>query len=746
LRATLDCPHEEREFGSMADLIPGGVRPEREEFRHSRIGPGAVFCCLGGKGFLRGGPHSRLRLLLLIAVLLQPCGAGAGQSISSGETWHWAFEPLGPEGASVAEVHALGSSRWAVRTTDGEVFLRDERNGESGAWDLLEVPVIAASSRLTATRISPWNGDLVILTSEGLLLLYSLGDPDREAGPGTIAGATQPAGSLRRGWRDAERARDGFRLLGAVPIEAARATVAVLVPPENVQAGGREQRSDAPDAPGVLLFTRDGQAFEVSRRETRPVALGLTSSVAPSRSPTEPAPEQTMLRSAWRLGAQGRALLVLTEWEGLFVSWDAGRTFQPVSGGLPKEVRALGIGPRGAAGLFAGTADGFFASMDLGVSWTPLGHSMPIEGGESPEPAWICCPDTPERPLLVITQSGKLFRSGDGGTSWQRLLTDLPARVNGVAAERAEVRVATSRGVLASDDGGRSWVPWDCGLRRVSVQAISVATEEEGSILLATDLGAYSMDASAPESWMPVGSRADSVFASQETAREGDEDLLKGPEGLRVIEVARAPLELDWVFARTPDGVFASIDQGASWSEVPLPPGISVTSLAVDFLTRRLLLGTYRYGLFAADLPQETTLSGLVLPVHASPNPFAETVMLRCILRDAGLGEGAAAAIKSRALPFASTVPAMDSRTADAPAADGTGASAEAQMLILSVHGQLIRRLQVPVRVTDAFGERSLLWRWDGLDERGQAVPSGVYMVAAVAGDQRYCGKLIKLH
>ena len=61
------------------------------------------------------------------------------------------------------------------------------------------------------------------------------------------------------------------------------------------------------------------------------------------------------------------------------------------------------------------------------------------------------------------------------------------------------------------------------------------------------------------------------------------------------------------------------------------------------------------------------------------------------------------------------------------------------------VHGQLIRRLRDPLFMAEVTGAGSLLWRWDGLDERGQTVPSGMYLVAATVGDQRYTGKLIKL-
>jgi flagellar hook assembly protein FlgD len=61
------------------------------------------------------------------------------------------------------------------------------------------------------------------------------------------------------------------------------------------------------------------------------------------------------------------------------------------------------------------------------------------------------------------------------------------------------------------------------------------------------------------------------------------------------------------------------------------------------------------------------------------------------------------------------------------------------------VHGQLVRRMVAPEQVTGPEGEIALQWEWDGLDDRGLPVPSGVYLVSMNAGAQRFMGKLIKL-
>ena len=167
--------------------------------------------------------------------------------------------------------------------------------------------------------------------------------------------------------------------------------------------------------------------------------------------------------------------------------------------------------------------------------------------------------------------------------------------------------------------------------------------------------------------------------------------------------------------------------------------------LAVDLSANRLLLGTLRFGLFAADLPGETIVTDLLQPVHASPNPFGGTVVLRCTLPGGHALAQGQRLVGDRSVPGGGS-PSGEERAVASASSAGEAAEGESYLLVLSIHGQVIRRLRDPQLVTDAGGESSLLWRWDGLDERGQPAPSGMYLVSAVAGTQRYAGKLIKLH
>jgi photosystem II stability/assembly factor-like uncharacterized protein len=71
--------------------------------------------------------------------------------------------------------------------------------------------------------------------------------------------------------------------------------------------------------------------------------------------------------------------------------------------------------------------------------------------------------------------AGHVFRSGDGGGSWQRIdnldpagvavLPDIPANaieVDPAVADR--LFVATDVGIFRTDDGGQQWEPFDQGL------------------------------------------------------------------------------------------------------------------------------------------------------------------------------------------------------------------------------------------------------------------------------------------
>jgi len=672
---------------------------------------------------------SVLALCLATVVSASPAGAwDAGRgAVQPGSDARWAFEPLGPDGARIARLAPLACDAWIALAADGSLFAWAPGSEEAadGAWEEIRLPARGGEPRALLFAVRPDRAAAAILDELGGLWSWS-----------PLAADRPPA------------------LLGRIEEALARRVVALLA--EDPSAAGAT-------ASTVLAVARDGRIARVADRTATwmPLFLGARGDGDSLRDASPPT-----VRGAWTVPGDPKTLLALCEWEGLFASRDGGRTFRPVER-LPKQIGAACV--HGVTGLVCAAArEGIFVSRDAGRSWELRGPAAPPgdAGGEDP----IVLLRTAESPLgdelWAVTRGGALLRARLGDPRWERPLAGVPAEILWVGISRGESRAATSRGVIALPGEGPGWRWRNEGLRRVSVLSIA-AGEASGAWTLRTDIGAFAgIDSAA--GWVPVpegalppadglgplaacGSPREVVAPPGRQALwcaadgEGywlgtDSGLFEGPalddwtfaglEEERVLEVLSGPPGAAWLFARTAERLYASDTRGAAWEQVPLPAGMRVAALALDVPGRRLLLGAYRHGLFAIPLPEPRLPEEPAVVIHARPNPFAGQVALHC------------------ELPAALVVAAGGESEARASIPGGSGATglANLEARVYSVHGQLVRRLASPARVTtEPDGTVSLAWSWDGLNERGLPAANGVYLVTTAAGTQRVQGKLIKL-
>jgi photosystem II stability/assembly factor-like uncharacterized protein len=207
-------------------------------------------------------------------------------------------------------------------------------------------------------------------------------------------------------------------------------------------------------------------------------------------------------------------LYVGTIGAGLWRSSDGGASFQRCEEGLFLEcqVRALAVDPQRPERLWLANEEGLFRSADGGDSW------QPVPGPWAERTIWslLLAPADPEV-LLVGTCPAQLLRSGDGGRTWSVPVVQLPRdcprlryhRVTALVADPhdpqllwAGVEVA---GLRRSQDGGRTWQEVaGAGLSSLDIHALAVVPVWGRSRLLAATNNDLNISLDAGDSWRPV--------------------------------------------------------------------------------------------------------------------------------------------------------------------------------------------------------------------------------------------------
>jgi len=264
--------------------------------------------------------------------------------------------------------------------------------------------------------------------------------------------------------------------VAAVAIDTRRSPVRLLV-------GGRNEHW------GPAVFTSDDK--------------GASWAEEPGGSIAFPADAGADVEQIWQLmpGPESRPDEV---WAGvepsaLFRSDDGGRTFalnqalwdhphrpdwHPGAGGqclhtvLPHPDDANRV-------MVAMSTGGVYVTEDAGESWNPSNRGVLAPFFPDPEPEYGQCVhkvvrDTEDPDLLMLQNHGGVFRSADGGATWQPVEEGLPAnfgfgltRTPGpdgafflfpLAADMSRFPVDGRAGIYRSVDGGRAWSDSSAGL------------------------------------------------------------------------------------------------------------------------------------------------------------------------------------------------------------------------------------------------------------------------------------------
>jgi photosystem II stability/assembly factor-like uncharacterized protein len=206
---------------------------------------------------------------------------------------------------------------------------------------------------------------------------------------------------------------------------------------------------------------------------------------------------------------------------------DAAATWNPISPDLTNgsgggnltfgTITTIAVAPSDTAVLYVGTDDGnVWGTLDGGKNWRKLSATLPLR--------WITrVAVDPQNPLVAyVTLSGfrideplsHVFRTTDGGLSWQAISADLPeAPVNEIIVDPRDSRwlyVGTDVGVYYSTNAGASWQPLGTGMPLVVVTDMELHNDSRMLVAATYGRSAFRFDLNsmttiaAPRPTMPT--------------------------------------------------------------------------------------------------------------------------------------------------------------------------------------------------------------------------------------------------
>jgi photosystem II stability/assembly factor-like uncharacterized protein len=234
--------------------------------------------------------------------------------------------------------------------------------------------------------------------------------------------------------------------------------------------------------------------------------------------------------------------------DGVFVSVDTGQTWQGSSIGLPLPlaIGALAFDTPGDK-LFAATSNGLFVSTDFARHWN-LVQKLPAG-------PWTALAFDANTPGIVYAASATagIFKSADRGAHWAHTGVGLPAdAVTSLAYDPnlKQLWAAFAGALYRSDDGGTSWQAMNRGLPAgvgIRVISLGIVTDVRSSLLfVGTDHGFF-RSTDAGQHW------AQSQFSLAH---------------LRIGDVLADATQPGVIYASTNIGVLRSNDNGQNWDQV----------------------------------------------------------------------------------------------------------------------------------------------------------------------------------
>lgn len=304
------------------------------------------------------------------------------------------------------------------------------------------------------------------------------------------------------------------------------------------------------------------------------------------------------------------------------------------------DVRSLAYDPQNPDHIFLGTSTGtLFSSTDGGKNWTRFAHLG--SGDDYVIDHLAIDPQSPSKMYAAAwsvetQQAGDLFHSEDAGMTWETMpaMHGKSIRALAISASDSKTLVAGAvDGVFRSSDGGKSWQKISAGNSDIhSIESIAIdpknpnvvyagtwhlawKTEDGGAnwhhiskgMIEDSDVFSIIVDSTNPS--VVFASACSGIYKSQ-SAGESFQKIQGIPFSARRTRVLKQdPSNPAIVYAGTTEGLWKTIDAGKTWSRVS-NPDVVVNDVMVDPRnSMRVMLATDRAGVLASEDGAHTFLT-----------------------------------------------------------------------------------------------------------------------------------------
>ena len=305
-------------------------------------------------------------------------------------------------------------------------------------------------------------------------------------------------------WKTTDAGRTWMPIFENEPTQSVGTIAVAPSDPNVIYVGSGEglQRPDLSVGDGIYKSTDAGKSWQhLGLREARQIGAIIVDPTNPSRlfvaalgHPYGPNEERGVFRSTDG-GASWQKVLYKDENTGAI-----DLAFDPSNAQTVYAVLwAARQGPWEYNNEYVGATSGLFKSTDGGSTWQPLTRGLPTAAQGLSRIGIGVAPANPQRLYAWVTaspESGGIYRSDDAGASWTRVNAE--RRVWDRGDDFANVRVdpknpdivyAANTSTYKSTDGGRSFTAWKGAPGGDDYHAIWINPTNPDIVLLAVDQG-----------------------------------------------------------------------------------------------------------------------------------------------------------------------------------------------------------------------------------------------------------------